>query len=189
MLALKVARRVVRPSSAVQRLAVSHTSKRTYTSTMHDNDAEVLEREKLRNLSGRQYGVSTPIEDAPGWNEDLATTSEADVKADRSKASLHDIQKKTVEYIRSRHQPDERMEHSEASYVRDEVTGPLGSARVGEFEGVVGDGDRGFEEIENDINSDSRTVNRHLVHEEMTEIRKEKPTESEEDVRADRGLA
>ena len=65
---------------------------------MHDNDPEVrllatthpdllqnlllqtLEREKRRNLNGNQHKTSTPIDDAPGWNEDLATASEAHVK-------------------------------------------------------------------------------------------------------------
>lgn len=72
-------------------------------STMHDNDPEVcykfrvpidvdsclnfcfrdklLDEEKKRNLSGTQHRTSTPLRDeAPGWNESLASASEASVK-------------------------------------------------------------------------------------------------------------
>ncbi|KIJ66892.1 hypothetical protein HYDPIDRAFT_26307 [Hydnomerulius pinastri MD-312] len=147
---------------------------------MHDNDAQLLEREKRRNLSGGQHRTSTPIDNAPGWNEHLASTSEAHVKADRSTASIHDMQRNTVDYIHARHSPDERLGPREASYVRDEVNGPLGSARVGEFEGVVGDGDLGLEDL--DIESDGRTVTRRVVHEETTVTRESEPTESEANV-------
>lgn len=41
---------------------------------------QMLERGKRRNLSGIQHETSTPIDDAPGWNEDLASASEAHVK-------------------------------------------------------------------------------------------------------------
>lgn len=67
---------------------------------MHDNDPEVspwpptdnsqpertyplqlLEREKHRNLTQSQHKTSTPHKkDAPGWNEYLASASEANVK-------------------------------------------------------------------------------------------------------------
>ena len=49
-------------------------------STMSDNDPLVLETEKRRNLQNVQHKTSTPHEHAPGWNEDLATVSEAVVK-------------------------------------------------------------------------------------------------------------
>ena len=42
--------------------------------------AQLLELEKQRNLSKQQHKTSTPISGAPGWNEALATTSEAAVK-------------------------------------------------------------------------------------------------------------
>jgi len=165
-----------------------YASARRYTSTMHDNDPEVLEREKRRNLTGNQHKTSTPIDDAPGWNEDLATASEAHVKADRSSVTINDLQRKTVNYIHARHQPEELMEHREAAYLRDEVSGPLGSARVGEFEGVVGAGDLGIDHEGTDIDSDGRTIKRHVIHEETSEVlRKPNPTPSEADVKADRG--
>lgn len=42
--------------------------------------AQLLELEKQRNLSKQQHKTSTPISGAPGWNEALATSSEAAVK-------------------------------------------------------------------------------------------------------------
>lgn len=50
------------------------------TSTIHDNNPEVLELEKQRNLAGKQHATSTPIPEAPGWNEQLATSSEAHIR-------------------------------------------------------------------------------------------------------------
>ncbi|KAF8968128.1 hypothetical protein BDZ97DRAFT_1801062, partial [Flammula alnicola] len=68
-----------------RRFAVSasarYNSTRLYTSTMHENDPEVLEREKKRNLSRSSTDkTSTPYDYAPGWNEVLASASEAAVK-------------------------------------------------------------------------------------------------------------
>ncbi|KAG1796284.1 uncharacterized protein HD556DRAFT_292300 [Suillus plorans] len=160
---------------------------RRYTSTMHDNDPETLEREKRRNLSGTQLETSAN-DDAPGWNENLASESEAHVKADRSSVTFNDLQRKTIDFVNAKHQADERMDHREASYLKDEVTGPLGTARVGEFEGVVGAGDLGIDQEGTDIDSDGRTIKRHIVYEETIEVVREPcPTESEADVKADRG--
>lgn len=36
--------------------------------------------EKQRNLSNKQHRTSTPLSNAPGWNEHLASASEASVK-------------------------------------------------------------------------------------------------------------
>ncbi|KAK0469728.1 uncharacterized protein EV420DRAFT_1496258 [Desarmillaria tabescens] len=96
---------------------------------MHDNDPEMIEREKHRNLSKMQHRTSTPIDNAPGWNEALATASEASVKADHSDYSPAELQKRTVEYLTSRHSPEERVEPTFALYTRDEVEGPLSSAQ------------------------------------------------------------
>ncbi|KAF9243492.1 hypothetical protein BU15DRAFT_42867, partial [Melanogaster broomeanus] len=149
-------------------------------STMHDNDPELLEREKRRNLSGDQYGASTPIDNAPGWNESLATASEAFVKADRTTVTIRDLEKKTINYVQSRNDPDERLETREASYAREEIDGPLRSARVGEFEGVVGNGDLGFDEM--DVEPDGRTVARSAVHEATTVTKQTESKASKSDV-------
>ncbi|GAW02587.1 ctg1 protein [Lentinula edodes] len=83
---------------------VATTSMR-YSSTMHDNDPDVLDTEKKRNLSKTQHGTSTPHDHAPGWNEHLASASEA--HADRSTASPNELTDKTI---------------------KDAVDGPLGQA-------------------------------------------------------------
>ena len=49
---------------------------------------QILEKEKQWNLSKQQHKTSTPIPDAPGWNEHLASASEASVKARRSPSHL-----------------------------------------------------------------------------------------------------
>jgi len=47
---------------------------------MHDNNPEVLEVEKQRNLAGKQHETSTRISRALGWSEELATSSEAYIR-------------------------------------------------------------------------------------------------------------
>ncbi|KAG6842354.1 hypothetical protein C0991_010644 [Blastosporella zonata] len=96
---------------------------------MHDNDPDILEAEKKRNLSNLQHKTSTPHKHAPGWNEILASESEADVKADRAEpASTSQLQEQTIEYVTSRYTPDDRKSPTTAQYTRDEVDGPLGHA-------------------------------------------------------------
>eukprot|EP00877_Chromochloris_zofingiensis_P014420 jgi/Chrzof1/9231/Cz03g40230.t1 len=68
-------------------------------SHVSDNDPEVLEREKQRNLKGQ-----TPefVPGVPGWNPKLASDSEAAVKAERGGVddmSIEQLQKHTVEVI------------------------------------------------------------------------------------------
>jgi len=134
---------------------------------MHDNDPEVLEREKGRNLAGTQYKTSTPHKHAPGWNEHLASASEASVKADKDTGSLEDLQSTTVEYIQSRHSPDEATE------LRDLVNGPLSSAKSDEH----------------DSESHPQVLVRKTVHDVKTEVWKDSDrTGSEEAVKADRGV-
>ncbi|EIW57206.1 uncharacterized protein TRAVEDRAFT_126463 [Trametes versicolor FP-101664 SS1] len=117
---------------------------RFYSSTMHDNDPDVLEQEKKRNLSKEQHKTSTPHPDhAPGWNENLASASEAAIKADQAGVTPGDLQEKTVKYVKERHHATDsatttepgvstsRMAHTssgEASNKRDEIDGPLKTA-------------------------------------------------------------
>ncbi|TPX46536.1 hypothetical protein SeMB42_g03660 [Synchytrium endobioticum] len=78
------------------RAVVSLLPKRCYPIYSHecDNDPGLLEREKRRTLKG---DVKTVINNAPGWNEALASESEANVKADRSSCeSPEALQKETV---------------------------------------------------------------------------------------------
>jgi hypothetical protein len=56
-------------------------------SHVSDNDPEVLEAEKRRNLSQQHEGSPLPpgaVPNAPGWNPKLASDSEAVVKAERA---------------------------------------------------------------------------------------------------------
>ncbi len=48
---------------------------------MHDNDPNILEEQKQRALDG-ETRVANP--DYPSWNEKLASTAEAVVKAERT---------------------------------------------------------------------------------------------------------
>ncbi|CCL98781.1 uncharacterized protein FIBRA_00786 [Fibroporia radiculosa] len=121
---------------------------RFYSSATHANDPLVLETEKHRNLSKNQHKTSTTIDNAPGWNEYLASDSEANVKADRSTHDFDGLQQSTVKHIRNRHHTNDsplsdpreqatntnRMDDSEvveAVYERDEVSGPLSGAASG----------------------------------------------------------
>ncbi|KAI9000656.1 hypothetical protein BD414DRAFT_472351 [Trametes punicea] len=157
-------RAVARPSTS----ALGATP-RFYSSTMHDNDPDVLEQEKRRNLLKEQHKTSTPIDEAPGWNENLASASEAAVKADRwGGGSPKDLQDKTIKYVKSRHHatdsaatveppPHEpgvsvsRMKNNdggveEAPYSRDEIDGPLKNAHSATVEEKVNQKGRNYQQ-------------------------------------------
>ncbi|KAF8727709.1 hypothetical protein AX14_007104 [Amanita brunnescens Koide BX004] len=171
-------------------------------STMSGDDPEILELEKRRNLSNTQHHTSTPISNAPGWNEVLATESEAFVKADQghqASETVGELQAKTIEYLRTRHNPDDRTGSTVAEYAREEVMGPLSGAQ--------GKEDSNTDADDMDTNSIHRqrctveafsaggdTMIRETLEEEDTtqvhkkrEITPENPTPSEEAVRADTG--
>ncbi|KAF9267830.1 hypothetical protein L218DRAFT_955014 [Marasmius fiardii PR-910] len=167
----------LQPQRNLQRLAATTAARslstRQYSSTVHENDPVTLETEKQRNLSRTQHTTSTPHRDAPGWNESLASSSEASIKADRSGGIPS--QEETVEYIRRRHSPDDR-DNTEASFARDTVEGPLGTARD-EVSGPLGTAEG---------RDDAETLVKKTIREVTTEI-KRPATSSEENVKADRG--
>ncbi|KAH8114345.1 hypothetical protein DFH11DRAFT_1593894 [Phellopilus nigrolimitatus] len=107
------------------------------TSSMHNNDPEVLEREKQKNLSGEQDKTSAPHEHAPGWNEHLASSSEASVKADRNgKQNPEELQQESTERANEAHHAEDKKYQklgttgvNEAEYKKDEVGGPLKGAK------------------------------------------------------------
>ncbi|KAL4528565.1 hypothetical protein Ndes2437A_g03127 [Nannochloris sp. 'desiccata'] len=73
---------------------------RTYGMGSHvsDNDPEVIEKAKERHLKGKTK--SHFPEEAPGWDEALASDSEAVVKAERSNPkSIKEMQDQTVECL------------------------------------------------------------------------------------------
>lgn len=130
---------------------------------MHDNDPELLEKEKHRNLQGKQHETSTPIHDAPGWNEHLGSASEAFIKADRSgHQDPAALQEHTVDYVRNRHHPEDRLSRREAGYPKDEVAGPLSSA-----------GSTGGVDPDDDMTADGPKVKVVKEHSEKTEVIKE----------------
>jgi hypothetical protein len=92
---------------------------------MHDNDPEVLEREKRRNLARHPYQTSSPHVHSPGWNETLATASEANVKADQDASSPGDLASRTVAHLKAKNAPEEVAAVTDDP---DEVSGPLRSA-------------------------------------------------------------
>ncbi|KAJ6492281.1 hypothetical protein C8R45DRAFT_193621, partial [Mycena sanguinolenta] len=95
-------------------------------SARHDNDPETLEREKQRNLSGSQHKTSTPHDHAPGWNEYLASESEASVKADRpDHPPPEKLQDETVDYVHSRHGAGNEDAPNHSDDKNERVEGPL----------------------------------------------------------------
>lgn len=92
-------------------------------------DSDVLEAEK------RHHKPTPPHENAPGWNEELATESEAHVKADQAPGTPSDLQARTVEHVRTQLteeavtiNEEKEATSTTAFYERDEVTGPLKGA-------------------------------------------------------------
>ncbi|KAL6302505.1 hypothetical protein BKA93DRAFT_736672 [Sparassis latifolia] len=144
MLSLTARTTLKRSAAAARRPAVAVCTPRSYSSTTNDNDPEVLELEKQRNLSKSQHKTSTTVENAPGWNEYLASASEAAVKADRSEIPTSELEQRTIEHIRNRHHSEHTssassktellsngegtIESREATYERDEISGPLKGA-------------------------------------------------------------
>ncbi|KAF7312383.1 hypothetical protein MIND_00251600 [Mycena indigotica] len=156
--ARSVLRKAVFQTRPVGALNVRHSS------TMHDNDPELLELEKKRNMAGIQHRTSTPHKHAPGWNEHLASASEASLKADKADGSPIDLQGTTVEYIQARHSPDE------AADLLDQVNGPLSSAKT------------------DDTSTGPQVLVRKTVRETTEVWKNEKSTASEDVVKAERGV-
>ncbi|PVG04308.1 hypothetical protein CPB86DRAFT_693767 [Serendipita vermifera] len=110
------------------------------SSSIHDNDPEILESEKQRNLKGEQYKTSSPHKHAPGWNEYLASTSEAYTKADKSTATVEEMQQETLTRVEARHpktvveavaeKVTDALEGAKevATEAKDTIMGPLASA-------------------------------------------------------------
>ncbi|KAF8501665.1 hypothetical protein F5888DRAFT_1608816, partial [Russula emetica] len=133
------------------------------TSTMHENDPEVLEREKRRNLTRQPYQTSSPLDHSPGWNEHLASTSEAHVKADQDRSSPHDLAARTVAHLKAKVSAEDGPESSTTRFDLDEVSGPLKSAQG--TDGVVDIDDTYDEEIKEQEGAWTHKVKReHTEH-------------------------
>jgi len=140
------ARTALKRAAAAPKPGVAGSAPRFYSAGMHENDPHVLQTEKDRNLSGNQHKTSTTIDNAPGWNEYLASSSEAAVKADRETTKMEDLQHRTVKHIKDRHHTNhsppanpreqatntDRMKEGpdvvQAVYEREVVSGPLSGA-------------------------------------------------------------
>ncbi|KAK1924789.1 hypothetical protein DB88DRAFT_486874 [Papiliotrema laurentii] len=105
------------------------------TSSIHDNDPNRLAKEKARNLSGEQDSSAPHKEHAPGWNEHLASESEANVKADqagpRGKPG-RDLQEQTIKQTHEHH-------HTEAGHKGAEAHVEKPASRTGSEEAVKAD--------------------------------------------------
>jgi len=155
-----------------------------HMSTMHGNDPQVLELEKARNLAKKQYITSAPHKHAPGWNESLASESEAHVKADQGTLKIDELVTTTIDYVARRHPPQDNSGH--AQFEREEIMGPLGAAQgetiVRETHREIKPAkanktDEPAEQVEGPLKT---AKSKHHGH------KKSKPTASEEAVRADR---
>ncbi|KAH9481368.1 hypothetical protein JR316_0005893 [Psilocybe cubensis] len=134
----------------------------------------VLEKEKHRTLNrDLNDKTSSPHEYAPGWNETLASASEAAVKADRSDGGPQEMQSRTVEHLKARRRETDGESSTTAYYSRDTVTGPLSGA-TGKEEVIVHCGKVVLDKLGADVVSKGLKM-----HDFMTP--------SEEDVKADRG--
>jgi len=185
---------------AAQKSCFSAVRCRSTTSTMSGDDPEILEMEKRRNLSKTQHYTSTPLSNAPGWNEPLATVSEAYVKADKATETNGELQAKTVEYLKSRHSGDDRTGSTMAEYAREEVMGPLSGAQGREDTNTDAD-DTDVDSIHKQrstveafsaggdtmVRETIETEDKTQVHKKNKKTPPENPTMSEEAVRADAG--
>ncbi|KAJ9101543.1 hypothetical protein QFC20_005236 [Naganishia adeliensis] len=82
----------------VRAFSVSATRAMPVRSQVSGADGKALEDEKQKNLSGTQK--STHPEDAPGWNELLASESEAVIKAERAQDEpFEKLQKETIKHV------------------------------------------------------------------------------------------
>jgi len=157
---------------------------------MHDNNPALLEEEKHRNLTQTQHKTSTPHAHAPGWNEYLASSSEAFIKADRSGGSPSELQRQTIEHVSSRHTPDEQVSRRESPYDRDEVAGPLSTSKGRDElqDQTVKEITEEREEISGPLSgAEGKEADGSAKHVRRTFKRKEVHTNSEDYVKADRG--
>ncbi|KAI0750086.1 hypothetical protein C8Q80DRAFT_1100636 [Daedaleopsis nitida] len=127
MSGIAAARNVLKLSRARAPAPAMGATPRYYSSTMHDNDPDVLEQEKRRNLSKQQHKTSTPIPEAPGWNEHLASASEAAVK-DRHHSEDAASFTETEPGVSTAKMTHNGQAVPGASYAKEEIGGPLKNA-------------------------------------------------------------
>ncbi|TDL16554.1 hypothetical protein BD410DRAFT_795202 [Rickenella mellea] len=195
-------RRLLSKSVAASRATIAaprfYTSFRHYSSAVHENDPKTLDEEKARNLSKKQHATSTPHENAPGWNEYLASASEAHIKADKSDATtIESMTTTTIKHVHARHHGDDKVISVEAEYEKEEVDGPLGGA-ASRSSSDNGNNETKYESRDSEHDSVQGPLKgakgkpqpsgqaKDLKHHEREHVKKDS-TGSEEAVRADRG--
>lgn len=90
-------------------------------SHMSDDDPVIISKEKESLMRG--VDKSPYPQDAPGWNEELASVSEAIVKAERAHtdSNLDELQQESIHYLKSRERTDEQSEISQMAIESDLV--------------------------------------------------------------------
>eukprot|EP00879_Flechtneria_rotunda_P007295 GHRR01007653.1.p2 GENE.GHRR01007653.1~~GHRR01007653.1.p2 ORF type:complete len:151 (-),score=32.37 GHRR01007653.1:2873-3325(-) len=92
-----------------------------------DNNPEILEQEKQRNLTGQTPEI---VPGQPGWNPALASDSEAAVRAEHSPSlPFEELQAHTIKVVQHLHRddksdmpiPDEVHDPSQAPAIRDNL--------------------------------------------------------------------
>lgn len=91
-----------------RRGAHSSASVARQESHVHDNDPDVIEKEKERSLRGR---TPTFVPSAPGWNQNLASDSESVIKAVQMDAAhgamtVEEMQNHTIKIVQELHPHD-----------------------------------------------------------------------------------
>ncbi|KAK4687219.1 hypothetical protein P7C73_g2905, partial [Tremellales sp. Uapishka_1] len=83
------------------------SSTRAMSSHVHGGDPDVIAHEKAKNLSGTQDSSAPHKDHAPGWNETLASDSEASIKADQAAPGTggptKEMQDSTVKHTHDKH--------------------------------------------------------------------------------------
>ncbi|ORY33726.1 hypothetical protein BCR39DRAFT_518886 [Naematelia encephala] len=93
----------------LRQVTVRPVVSRAGMSSVHGNDPDKIAKEKARNLSGTQDSSAPHKEHAPGWNEHLASDSEAAIKADQAAPDGKpgkELQDTTVAHTHKHHHTD-----------------------------------------------------------------------------------
>jgi len=95
MLALRSSLRSIRASP---QLAAAGPVRHASNSHMHDGDAKTIQKEKEKAMKGEKSDQGTP-----GWNETIASESEAKVKAQKNPKGPEELQAETAKIKESEH--------------------------------------------------------------------------------------
>lgn len=139
-------------------------------------------------MTRQPYQTSSPLDHSPGWNEHLASTSEAHVKvgcspvsshkapysylplqADQDRSSPHELASRTVAHLKAKLSVEDGAVASTSRSDPDEVSGPLKSA-LG-TDGIVDIDDTFEEEIKEQEGAWTHKIKREQVKVRRTAFR------------------